>query len=223
MCHATTVNALVENVKSTVFNPDNLILYFRGSGKASFQQTGWLRPQLKTGLFPLLISFAPFFTVLSENTSLPVLTLLTFHFPHGLTADSSEHHPTIQTVRQGHSLLQQHRCPATHHRLLCSFDRAALQYKDPHCRLCGCAAVAVLPMAMGKQALGWQCRVLGSWVIPPRLCSPTSCNACPASQRYGCLLRSPPSARAKPKCSSNELYVQYCPPRVQSCTWQSQQ
>lgn len=102
-------------------------LYCRGSGKASFQQTGWLRPQLKTGLFPLLTFFAPFFTVLSENTSLPVLTLLTSHFPHGLTADSSEHHPTIQTVRQGHSLLQQHRCPAIPPRLLRSFDRAALQ------------------------------------------------------------------------------------------------
>lgn len=44
LCHATTVNASVENMKTSVSNTDSLILCCSDSGKASFQQIatwGW--------------------------------------------------------------------------------------------------------------------------------------------------------------------------------------
>lgn len=144
LCRATTVNALVENVKNGVFNPNSLILYCycSASGKESFQQTRQLRLQLKSGLFPLTIFFASSFTVQSESTSLPVLIPLTFLSRCGLAADSSANHPTVQAARRGHSPLQQHPCPAIHHRPPCCFGRAALQYRRSleGLRLCCCCS-----------------------------------------------------------------------------------
>lgn len=73
----TTVNALVENSKTSVFKPDSLVLCCSDSGKDLFQQTGYLRLKQKL-LPPLLIFFTSSFTLHIEKFSLPVLILLTF-------------------------------------------------------------------------------------------------------------------------------------------------
>lgn len=111
LCHATTVNASAENVKTTVFNLDSLILYWSDSRKASFQQIGNLRLKQKLHLFPLLIFFPSSFTVQNDKSSLPFLMLPTFLCQCVLSAGSIEHQADIQAVRWGHILPLQHHCP----------------------------------------------------------------------------------------------------------------
>lgn len=73
----TTVNASVENTKTSVFKPDNLVLCCSDSGKALFQHTGY--PRLKQKLLSTLLIFFPSsFTLHIEKSSLPVLILPTF-------------------------------------------------------------------------------------------------------------------------------------------------
>lgn len=110
-CHTTPVNASVENVKTSMFNPDRLILCCSDSGKASLQQTGHLRLKQKLRLFPLLIFFPSSFTVQIEKSSLLILILPTFLSQCVLTAGSTEHQPTKQVVWWGHILPLEHHCP----------------------------------------------------------------------------------------------------------------
>lgn len=151
LCHATTVNASVENVKTSMFNPDSL----SDSGKAWFQQTGYLRLKQKWCRFPLLVFFPSSFTVQIEKSSLPVLILPTFLRQHGLTPGSTEHQPTVQAVWWGHIPPLQHHCPGNPPPTPRWLGQSSSAVKDLHCRVCG------IPMAVGRQVLGWQCQGLG--------------------------------------------------------------
>lgn len=175
--HATPVNASVENVETSVFKPDSLILCCSDSGKASFQQIGNLRLKQKLHLFPLLIFFPSSFTVQNEKSFLPFLMLPTFPCQCVLTAGSTEHQPTMQSVRWGHILPLQHHCPG-----------------NP----------ALTPLWLGQSSSAAK-DFTGGFMAGFRLmdditplCSHMACSTCPASQACGHLLWG-----TKQKCSSN--------------------